>query len=290
MQDVHSEGRRELTHLQKVIKTSHDVQQLVSKIGLDPSSFDSDRYPACHIFHGYSGYALTSAIVALVRHGEDSKENFELFFGSSPAKSAVLNRLYGDALDSTPLLASKAFEKTVTKPQIPQPNSPTEPHALWCNDEPYHEGTGGGDNSNRADSKGISHRTMQTVLLPAVYNLCGRHFITTKPSETKSKACITNGNYSKARRQQAVRTIVNKATTLAGHTGINTTRFPPLPKHMTRSTDPSCNTSLESRVSVAFSSVTGTVCTGAVTDAKPIPKIVPSGAHDPDDSFMTSIF
>jgi len=286
------DGKLELAHLQTALKSSHNAQALANQIGLDSSNFDAHRYPVCHVFHSYSGYALTSAMVALVRYGADSDENFTIFFGTTPNRSTCLNRVYGDALASTSRFHFATKNLSVLRP-TPKATSPTHPQALWCDDEPYQPRDNGwaplcGDpNSKHFGFTKQKHSQQVQVLLPAMYNMCGRQYIKShKPRRRQASKSVTTTNV-KATKTKVVRRILAETQNLAKATA---GRFPPLPKHLTRGTDQRYTPPNKATFPIAVSSVTGTIFTGAVADTRPMPKVVLDGAHDNDDRFITCVF
>ena len=66
--------------------------------------------------------------------------------------------------------------------------------------------------------------------------------------------------------------------------------FPPLPKHLTREAGTNYTPPPNGKFAMAVSSLTGTISTGAANDAHPLPKLMPDGAHDRDDAFITCVF
>jgi hypothetical protein len=187
--------------------------------------------------------------------------------------------------------------------------SPTHPKALWCDDEPYQNQyldschspatRGRGSDSNSKSGNAVP------MLLPAVYSMVGRHYIKGKPGRWRNREDAENiplptvVQTATAKTRGAVRKILAETQNLAGRAraSVNSTaaRFPPLPKHLTRGADqsPSYTTgasAANATFSIAVSSVTGAVFTGAVADTQRLPKMVPDGAHDRDDVFITCVF
>jgi len=282
-----TDGKIELAHLQTALGISHKAQVLALKIGLDRSSFDINRYPKGHVFHGYSGYALTSAMVAMVRYGADSNDNFRLLFGTTPENSESLSRVYGDALASTPRFpfAGNMSVLTPERTKTQQATSPTHPQALWCDDAPYQCG------ENRQAAPYTATKQKQNkqvrVLLPAVYNMCGRHYIKSRP---KCKPKLIDSHKDQQPREPIKAKIVRRVFAETQNLPWQKRKFPPLPKHLTRGTDQNYSPSSDAAFSIAVSSVTGAIYTGAVADTQPVPKMMPDGAHDRDDGFITCVF
>jgi hypothetical protein len=135
--------------------------------------------------------------------------------------------------------------------------------------------------------------------------MVGRHYIKGRPGRqhkedaenTPPPSAILQTATAKTR--GAVRKILAETQNLTGraHATVKSTavRFPPLPKHLTRGSDQSLSftsgaSTADATFSIAVSSVTGAVFTGAVADTQRLPKMVPDGAHDRDDVFITCVF
>jgi hypothetical protein len=135
--------------------------------------------------------------------------------------------------------------------------------------------------------------------------MVGRHYIKGRPGRqhkedaenTPPPSAILQTATAKTR--GAVRKILAETQNLTerAHATVKSTavRFPPLPKHLTRGSDQSLSftsgaSTADATFSIAVSSVTGAVFTGAVADTQRLPKMVPDGAHDRDDVFITCVF
>lgn len=322
---VAADGREALDHLRKAVKHSLSAKLLASRLGMDCRKFDVQ--PLCHAFHDYSGYALSHAIICMVRHGADTAENFKMFFGRAAAKSSIVHQAHQDAVASTPRLPPvvETFVplSSSTMPVVAKETEVKENHqhnALWCDDEPYF----GKVKANCAPiscNRSTSNSRNTRVLLPAMNVICGRRYITHKRKPVPTRTTAPKTNYFSAKganrfvqkpiktpQRSAVVPAHSSPTSVADavadrvprvshaiSTSINSVataadRFPPLPKHLVRNMGSKYTPPEDGVFDMQVSSVMGTIFTGAANARQPVPKMMLDGAHDRDDSFMTHVF